>query len=207
MRAIELRNQLFNRLALTFIRMKGVMGTCPPGPPAISEIAPHAKIYVDLVPEGDIGDTLSRDIDETLGILKSVDDRFATDFVYAPGKWTIKQVMGHLIDAERIFTCRALRIARGDATPLPGFEQDDYVRTAASNARPLADLIAEFRNVRESTLMLLRSFPPEAWMRKGQVSDWNLSVRGIAFTTAGHELHHAAILRERYLQSVNRASA
>ncbi|MFZ0591248.1 MAG: DinB family protein [Bryobacteraceae bacterium] len=183
------------------------MATCRPGRPGISEIAPHAKVYVDLVPEGDIDDTLSLNLEETIRILDPVEDRYATEFAYAPGKWTIKQVIGHLIDTERIFAYRALRIARGDTTPLPGFEQDDYVKTAGSNGRPLTDLIAELRCVRQSTLMLLRAFPPEAWMRTGRVNDWNLSVRGIIFTTAGHELHHAAILRERYLQPVNWASA
>jgi hypothetical protein len=192
--------------AFTLIKMKGVMATRPPGRPGNSEIAPHAKVYVDLVPDGDIVETLARQLEATSGILKPLDDRFATDFVYAPGKWTVKQVIGHLTDAERIFSYRALRIARGDTTPLPGFEQDDYVKTAASNERPLADLIGEFRNVRESTLILLRGLPPEAWLRQGRVSDWNLSVRGIAFTTAGHEMHHAAILQKRYLP-MHRASA
>jgi hypothetical protein len=196
-------NHPFYGLASTVIRMKGVMASCPPGRPGSSEIASHAKAYVDLVPEADIVETLSRGMEATLQSLNSVDDRFASDFVYAPGKWTIKQVIGHLIDAERIFSYRALHIARGDTSPLPGFEQDDYVRAADSNGRPLTDLITELRNVRQSTLMLLRGLPQEAWMRQGRVSDWNLSVRGIAFTLAGHELHHAAILRERYLERMS----
>jgi DinB superfamily len=181
-----------------------LMTTCPPVRPGASEIAPHARTYVDLVPERDIEYTLEHQIEATLELLKPVEDGFATEFSYAPDKWTIKQIIGHLTDTERIFSCRALRIARGDTTPLPGFEQDDYVRTASSNERTLAGLIAEFRSVRQSTLALFESFSAEAWMRKGRVNDWNLSVRGIAFTMAGHELHHAGILRERYLQPVNR---
>jgi hypothetical protein len=156
---------------------------------------------LDLVPETDIGETLAGQIETTLDVLKPIDESFASEFTYAPGKWTIKQIIGHLVDSERILTYRALRIARGDTTPLPGFEQDDFVRTAASNGRSLPVLIDEFRSVRQSTLALFNSLPSEAWMRQGSVSDWNLSVRGIAFTTAGHELHHAKILRERYLEA------
>ena len=141
-----------------------------------------------------------------MSLLKSIDDRRASEFAYAPGKWTIKQIIGHLSDTERIFGYRALRIDRGDSTPLSGFEQDDYVSTAASNQRTLDDLLSEFRVVRESTLTLFHSFSRDDWMRSGRVSEWTLSVRGIAFTTAGHELHHANILRERYLPQLKPAS-
>jgi len=169
-----------------------------PGHPDDSEFAPHAKAYVALVPEANIRDLLAAQGKNTLALLEPVPDDYAGSFTYAPGKWTVKQIVGHLSDTERIFSTRALRLARNDATPLPGFEQDDYVLNAASNNRELSDLLNEFRLVRESTLALYKSLVPEAWSRRGPVSDWNLSVRGIAFTTAGHELHHVRILRDRY---------
>jgi hypothetical protein len=178
------------------------MTACLPGRPDASELAPHARAYANLVSGDDVMGFLRNQLDRTLSLLKTIDERQASEFVYAPGKWTIKQIIGHLSDTERIFSYRALRIARGDSTPLPGFEQDDYVLTAISNQRPLDDLISEFRVVRESTLALFHSLSVDDWTRSGQVSEWNLSVRGIAFTTAGHELHHANILRERYLPAL-----
>jgi uncharacterized damage-inducible protein DinB len=178
-----------------------------PGRPQASEIAPHARLYVDLVNGDDVEGALRTQLRQTVALLKSVDDRQASEFAYAPGKWTIKQILGHISDTERIFSGRALRIARGDVTPLAGFEQDAYVAAAGSNRRSLEDLIAEFESVRRSTLTLLESFSKEDWMRTGRVSEWNISVRGIAFTAAGHELHHLAILRERYLPGLKPSPA
>jgi hypothetical protein len=108
-------------------------------------------------------------------------------------------MIGHMIDAERIFAYRALRLARGDATPLPPFEQNDYVQTAGSDQRTLADLIEEMRVVRESTILLLASFPDDAWVRRGVVSGREVSVRALAYIIAGHARHHLKVLRERYL--------
>ena len=106
-------------------------------------------------------------------------------------------VVGHLIDCERIMGYRALRIARGDATPLPGFEESDYVRASGSSSRALADLIEEYELVRRSTLALLASLPEEAWDRRGTANHSPVSVRALAFIVAGHERHHALILRKR----------
>lgn len=181
------------------------MSAASPGRPAPSEFSPHAKSYVDLVPEGDLIAGLERQLRETVSLLKSVDEASAGTVAYEPGKWSIKQITGHISDAERIFATRVLRIARGDQTPLPGFEQDDYVASAGSNQRTLADLIAEYESVRNATLTLLRSLTPEAWLRKGLANKSDQSVRGIVFTLAGHELHHVRILRERYLPLLNRA--
>jgi hypothetical protein len=169
------------------------------GRPDTTEIAPHAEGYVDLVPGDDLIAGLAQQIGETTRLLEPIGDKRASELRYAPGKWTVKEIVGHLSDTERVFAARVLHIARGDAAPLPGFEQDDYVRTAGSNDRTLDDLLDEFRIVRQSTLVLLRSLTPEAWTRRGRVNDWNLTVRGIAFTIAGHELHHCKVLRERYL--------
>ena len=120
-------------------------------------------------------------------------------FRYAEGKWTIREVIGHLIDSERIFTCRALRIARADATPLPAFAEDDYVRMAGSDERTLASLGQELAAVRESSVLLFQSLPADAWVRRGIVSGKEISVRAIAYIVAGHPMHHLRILRERYL--------
>ncbi len=168
------------------------------GRPQDSEIAPHAKAYVDLVPGDDVVAVLSEQIERTLALLSEIGDERASVFRYAPGKWTAKEIAGHLSDTERIFAYRALRIGRQDATPLPGFEQDDYVKRASSNERKLEDLLDELRLVRQASLALFRGLPEAAWMRRGRVSEWDLTMRGIAFTAAGHELHHYQVLRERY---------
>jgi uncharacterized damage-inducible protein DinB len=126
-------------------------------------------------------------------------------FRYAPGKWTVKETLGHITDTERIFTYRALRIARGDQTPLPGFEQEDYVRNGAFGERTLADLAEEFALVRSASLALFRSFPEEAWDRRGVASQKEVTVRALAFITAGHAIHHRIILEERYFPAIPRA--
>jgi hypothetical protein len=168
------------------------------GRPEPSEYVPFAQSYVALVPGDDAVAVLREQAEKTLALFEGLDEKRASEWSYAPGKWTVKQVLGHMADTERIFAYRALRIGRGDEAPLPGFEQDDYVRRAESNARPLAQLVEEFRIVRRSTLALIDGLPAEAWSRRGKVIDWVISVRGILFTTAGHELHHYKILREHY---------
>ena len=120
-------------------------------------------------------------------------------FAYAPGKWTLKEVVGHMADAERVFSYRALRIARGDTMPLHGFDEQAWVPNAGANARTLADLLGELRVVRASTLALLRHLPPESTSRVGTASDRPVSVRAVAWIIAGHERHHLGIIRERYL--------
>lgn len=163
-----------------------------------SEYPPYAKIYVDLVPGTDAVGVLRDQVRKTLALFDGIDEKHASEWSYAPGKWTLKQVLGHLSDTERIFAYRILRITRGDETPLPGFEQDDYVKTAGSNLRPLAQLMEEFLTVRNATLTLVEGVPAEAWTRRGKVNNFDVTARGILFTAAGHELHHYNILRERY---------
>ena len=174
------------------------MATTVLGDPEQSEYAPFAENYVALVRGKDAISVIREQFEKTAALFAGVEERRASEWSYEPGKWTSKQVLGHLSDTERIFAYRALRIARGDETPLPGFEQDDYVKTADSNARPLAGLLNEFRSVRASTLALAEGLPAEAWSRRGKVIDRVLTVRGIFFTLAGHELHHYRLLRERY---------
>jgi uncharacterized damage-inducible protein DinB len=127
------------------------------------------------------------------------------NFRYAPGKWTVKEVLGHITDTERIFAYRALRFARSDKTPLPGFEQDDYVKNGAFAGRTLADLTEEFAAVRSASIALYRSFNEEAWPRRGLANQKEMTVRALAFITAGHQIHHRVILEERYFPAIPRA--
>jgi uncharacterized damage-inducible protein DinB len=166
--------------------------------PAADEYDPYYAKYVSLVPDGDLVKMLSTQIEKTSKLLNAVAESKA-GFRYAPGKWSIKEVVGHLSDSERIFSYRALRFARADTNPLPGFEQDDYVKSAGFDARLLADLLDEFRAVRQATVTLLKSFDEEALRRRGVASDKPISVRALAYNIAGHELHHGEILRTRYL--------
>ncbi|MBA2734297.1 MAG: DinB family protein [Acidobacteria bacterium] len=166
--------------------------------PDASEYASYYEKYVSLVPEGEIVATLSHQLDETLSTLRGLTEAQANSR-YAPGKWSVKELIGHVIDGERIFGHRAFCFARNDQAALPGFEQDDYVRAANFDARQLSDLADEFEHVRRANLFVLRSLDNEAWLRRGTASDNEVSVRALAYIMAGHETHHLRILRERYL--------
>jgi len=166
--------------------------------PAPNEYAPYYGRYIALVPDGPIVETLREQIGETTALLGSLPEAKG-DHRYEPGKWSVKEVIGHLIDSERIFSYRALRFARRDETPLPGFEQDDYVPAGAFGRRTLRDLIEEFRTVREATLLFYRHLDEEALSRSGIASENRMSVRALAWSIAGHERHHVQVLRERYL--------
>jgi DinB superfamily len=132
-------------------------------------------------------------------LLQSLDEEAIRALRYAPGKWTLKEVVGHLIDDERIFAYRALCVARGDARRLPGFDENEYVAATDFESRPLPRLIAEYRAVRAATLALFAPLTAEEWVRRGNVNGYEASVRGLAFHVAGHELHHLRTLREKYL--------
>ncbi|MFI5237024.1 MAG: DinB family protein, partial [Ignavibacteriales bacterium] len=121
------------------------------------------------------------------------------NFRYADGKWTVKELVGHLLDSERVFAYRALCIARGEKKSLPGFEQNDYVMEGNFNRRELFDLNYEFRLLRESNLLLFRSFTPEMMQRKGFANETTVSVLALIFIIAGHEKHHMNVLREKYM--------
>jgi uncharacterized damage-inducible protein DinB len=166
--------------------------------PETTEYAPYYGKYIALVPKEDVVATLSRQLDETLSTLRGLTEAQA-DSRYAPGKWSIKELVGHVIDGERIFAYRALRFARNDSAALAGFEQDDYVRAGDFGNRQLSDLADEFEHVRRANLFLLRSLDDEAWLRRGTASDNEVSVRALAYIMAGHEVHHMQILRTRYL--------
>ena len=166
--------------------------------PAKSEFLPYYERYIALVPDGDVISTLASQLTETQSLLRVLPASVAT-YRYAPDKWSVNEVVGHMIDSERIFTGRALRFARNDATPLPGFEQDDYVRNATFDAYPLSELASELETVRQSTIFLFRHMDEEAWTRRGLANNAEVSVRALAYIIAGHELHHREILSARYL--------
>ncbi|MBV9958369.1 MAG: DinB family protein [Acidobacteria bacterium] len=166
--------------------------------PDETEHHPYYGKYVSLVPEGDINALLSGQLDETLALLHSIPETEA-GFRYAPDKWSIKELVGHVIDTERIFAYRALRFARNDRTELSGFEQDGYITNASFDDCSLAELASEFESVRRSTCYLFRHLNEAAWNRRGTASENEVSVRALAYIIAGHELHHREILRNLYL--------
>jgi len=165
--------------------------------PAKSEYDPYYHRYISLVLDEDVLVALDQQLSETLILLRSLSEQHGT-FRYEPGKWSVKEVLGHLIDTERIMSYRALCIARNDRTPLPGFEQDDYVKTGGFDQRSVNNLGREFEQVRRATISLFRNLEPEAWERTGVANNVEVSVRALAYIIAGHELHHKTILKDRY---------
>ncbi|HEY2646468.1 MAG TPA: DinB family protein [Candidatus Acidoferrales bacterium] len=172
--------------------------------PAPGDYAPYALQYISLVSGDDILDALHAQLKQTVTLFSGRSERDG-NFRYAPDKWTVKEVVGHVADTERIFAYRAMRIARGDQTPLAGFEQDDYVRAAGFGARKLTDLIEEYEDVRHASLSLFHSLDEGAWSRHGVASNNRVTVLALAYITAGHELHHRKILEERYFPAIPRA--
>jgi hypothetical protein len=172
--------------------------------PQPGEYAPHYEKYISLVSGNDIVNVLEAQRLQTLHLFAGRSEREG-NFRYGPDKWTVKEVVGHISDTERIFAYRALRIARGDQTPIEGFEQDDYVRGGGFGERTLANLAEEFGHVRNATVALFRSLGKEAWTRRGVANKNEVSVRALAFIIAGHELHHRAILEDRYFSAIPRA--
>jgi hypothetical protein len=166
--------------------------------PAESEYAPFYSGYISLVPEEDVLAALESQARETAALLGTIDEGRA-GHRYAPEKWSIKELVGHVGDAERVFAYRTLCIGRGETKSLPGFDEGPYVRAGNFDRRPLADLAADLAATRASTLALLRGFDEEAWGRSGVANDVAVSVRALAYITVGHERHHMRVLRERYL--------
>ena len=172
--------------------------------PATGDYAPYAEQYVVLVTGDDILDALKTQLKQAATIFSARSERDG-NFRYAPEKWSVKEVLGHVADTERIFAYRALRIARGDETPLAGFEQDDYVRAARFGDRKLADIVEEYEDVRQASLALFRSLDEAAWTRRGTASGKSVTVLALAYLIAGHELHHRKIIEERYFPAIPRA--
>lgn len=165
--------------------------------PKTGEYNPYYDRYISLIPGSDIVATLVSELPKTVALLSAHSEKDG-GIRYAPDKWTVKEVLGHMNDTERIMTYRALRIARNDRTPMPGFEQDDYIRGGPFSDLTLADLVEEFKSVRAATLTFLRNLRPGDWTRRGIANENEISVRAIAYVIGGHELHHRHILEERY---------
>jgi DinB family protein len=166
--------------------------------PGTDEYSTYFGRYVARLPAGvDILDVLARQREELLARFRTVPETKGA-YRYQPGKWSVRQVVLHLSDTERIMAYRALRFARGDATPLPGFDEEAYAPASGADAVPLAELVAELADVRLATLDLFRHLPTEAWTRRGTASDAPFSVRALAWVIAGHQIHHLGVLSERY---------
>jgi len=169
--------------------------------PAASEYAEYYDKYISLIPGNDILNTLEKQWPDTAALL-SARKEAEGNLRYAPGKWSVKEVLGHVIDSERVFAYRALRIARNDRTPIEGFEQDDYVKYGPFGRGDLVALVEEFKSVRQATLSLFQGLDELAWMRQGVANKKEVSVRALAYIIAGHELHHKKILQEQYFAQV-----
>ncbi|MBI4850801.1 MAG: DinB family protein [Acidobacteria bacterium] len=168
------------------------------GRPQATEHAPYYSLYIDRITDDDILDVLEKQIASTLFTISVAEEKNITQ-PYAEGKWSVKELIGHLNDTERVMSYRALRFARNDKTPLSGFEQDDFIPTGRFNERSLSDLKEEFENIRRSTLALFKHLDKEAWLRSGLANNNEISVRALAYVMAGHVSHHISILESRYL--------
>jgi hypothetical protein len=166
--------------------------------PDRTEAAEYYFTYINKVPSGDICDVLDAQSRETVTFLRSISGERSLHR-YAPDKWTIRQLVSHVNDAERVFAFRAFWFARGFDSPLPSFDQDIAVPAAGADNRPWASHIEEFESVRAASLMLFRHLSPEAWTRRGTASGNPFTVRALAYITAGHVVHHVKVLKERYL--------
>jgi DinB family protein len=166
--------------------------------PDRTEAAEYYFTYINQVPDGDVRRILEAQAPETVALLRSISDERSLHR-YGPGKWTIREVMSHVTDTERVFVFRALWFARGFDTPLPSFDQDVAVPASGANDRSWTSLVDEFAAVRAATLAFFGTLAPDAWLRRGTASGNPFTVRALAYITAGHVFHHTAILRARYL--------
>jgi uncharacterized damage-inducible protein DinB len=168
--------------------------------PGKNEFPPYYKEYVNNVPDGDLLQILDVQLQETTNLLKDLSEEQAR-FRYAPEKWTIKEVLGHITDTERIMCYRLLSIGRGEQEMLPGYNDDQYVKRANFNRFSLQELLHHQSLVRQSTILLLSSMDEEALLQRGKANGAEVTVRAIAYIIAGHEIHHRRLIRERYLSS------
>ena len=166
--------------------------------PQTTEAADYYFKYIDLITSDDIVPTIETQMGEMLQLLSGISEEQSLHS-YAPGKWTIREVLNHVNDGERVFSGRAFWFARGFNDPLPSFDQDVAVQMSHANNTSWADLVEEFEIVRLGTLSLLKSLPAEAWDRTGVASDNPVSVRALVYIIAGHVAHHMGVLREKYL--------
>lgn len=166
--------------------------------PELEEYPAYYRSYVDKFPATDAVGILVNQGVAALTVLRSISEE-RSRFRYAPEKWSIRELLGHLIDSERVFTYRALSFARADSTPLPGFDEDAYVRASGYDARDFRDIIDEFETVRAATLSFFSGLTPEQSMLRGTANQGEFTVRALAYIIGGHVEHHLGVLRERYL--------
>lgn len=169
------------------------------GLPEATEAAPYYFKYIDRIPSDDVVGVLASQLDETLALLRGIGEEKSLHR-YAPDKWSLRQVLSHVNDTERVFLFRALWFARGFDSPLPGFDENVSASASGADEVSWARHVEEFHAIRLATLSFFRNLPAEAWMRRGIASDNPFTVRALAYITAGHVAHHVAILQERYLQ-------
>jgi uncharacterized damage-inducible protein DinB len=165
--------------------------------PGVDECVPYYHRYIEKVPGEDLTGQLTGQLRDIEKLFENVTDHDALAR-YAEGKWSVKEILGHLCDTERIFSYRLLRIARGDATGLPGYDENAYVPAGHFDERPLPMLLAEFRAVRHSTAALVEGLPAQAWERRGIANGQPISARALAYIIVGHVFHHLGVLHERY---------
>jgi len=166
--------------------------------PETSEYNPYYEKYISLIEEGELLNALERQPSELRSLLNGLDEEKGK-YAYADGKWSIKEVLSHLIDGERIFGYRVLRISRGDETPIEGFEQDGYIENSHANERSFEDLLEELSLQRNANLRMLKNLREDGWKRLGTASQSPVSVRALGFIMAGHVRHHINILKAQYL--------
>lgn len=166
--------------------------------PEKSEYDPYYERYISLVTNDEINEALAKQTVELRSIFSGLPEEKGT-FKYADGKWTVKEVLSHLIDGERIFAYRVFRIARGDKTPIEGFEQDGYIENSHANGRSFAELLDEFDLLRRANVFFFDNLKDDDWLRTGTANKVEISVRAIAYVMVGHIIHHENILKERYL--------
>ncbi|MDM5154315.1 DinB family protein [Bacillus sp. DX1.1] len=169
--------------------------------PQTSEYNPYAEKYIELVPDGNLLDILKKQQEETNDLLRNV-SKEQGEYRYEEGKWSLKEVVGHMADIERVMSYHLLVAARGDRTTLPSFDKDVFVMNAEFNRMRLEDITLNFSIVRQCTCSLFASIPSDAWMRTGTILNHETTARALAYIIAGHELHHRSIIKERYLSLI-----
>ncbi|OBY77621.1 hypothetical protein BBG47_20875 [Paenibacillus sp. KS1] len=166
--------------------------------PLPSEYGEAFANYISQVPAGDLQEMLAEQLEQMTKLISNL-SKEQGEYRYAPGKWSIKEVLGHIADTERVMAYRLLRIARGDQTPLPGFDEGLFMSGSTFDSMPMSELLEDYQAVRHATLTLLRGLTDEAALRTGTTNNMTISARALAYTIAGHELHHLHVLKERYL--------
>jgi uncharacterized damage-inducible protein DinB len=166
--------------------------------PKENEYPSYYVPYVNLVPDGDLIAILKQNLNATVQLFEGISEQ-DTHFRYAPNKWSIKEVLGHMSDTERIMSYRLLRIGRGDQTALAGFNENDYVKGSNVNQLPIETILEDFIATRKATITLIKNMPEEAWTNKGIANTFEITASALAYIIAGHEIHHRKIITERYL--------